>query len=188
MSLIFRSIDSPLWSGLLVAAGDLAARPGAGNMSAMKSSIASLPILCSAELSSTGKMRLAWTASRRPFLQIFDRQRALRRKTPASARRRLPRPFPPALSCAALAASARSAGNLFDLRLAVAVGRVRSAPSWRPDPPRPETLSPRRSAVAPAPRRGRTPAATDSSARSKLASSRSIQLMTKARGRSYSVA
>ncbi len=133
-SAILRSTVSPLWSGVLCpltvprAAGD-------GKISTMKFRMASLPILCSAELSSTGKMRFASTASRKPFLQILHRQRALVEKLLHQLvvafghhlHQRFVRRF------RLLGEISR---NFFDLRFAVAIRRVDQRLHRRSDRPR----------------------------------------------------
>ncbi len=74
-SAILRSIVSPLWSGVLWPIAFPRAA-GEGKISTRKFRIASLPILCSAELSRTGKMRLARDGIAKALLQVFDRKRA----------------------------------------------------------------------------------------------------------------
>ena len=154
---------------------------GEGKISTRKFRIASLPILCSAELSSTGKIRFASTASRKPFLQVLNRQRAfvekfLHQRVVAFGDhldQRFVRRF------RLFGQGAREFLRSWLCRRHPGCTR---APSSPPGPQRLENLFPRRWAVRAAPRRAQTPCCSDSSARSKLASSRSIQFSTKARG------
>ena len=132
-------------------------------------------------------MRFASTASRRPFFKSSTGKRAFVEKflhqLVVAFGDQFHQRF---VRC--LRFFGQIGGNFLDFGFAVAIGRVDQRLHRDQINHAAETLSPSRWAVESAPRRGRNTCCSDSSARSKLASSRSIQFSTNARGRSYSVA
>ena len=122
-SAIFRSTVSPLWSGALVARG-LPARGGRGENLGQEIQDGVAPDIVQRGAEQHRENALCRAPPRAGLFSNPPRAACPCRKIPASIRRRLRRPFPPASSCAALACFGQLGGNFLDLGFAVAIGRI----------------------------------------------------------------